>query len=86
MRHSTPELSPKQGDDLLSSELLIRSFGPDESLAHRLIEQVATWDAAGRPLTGALRIRAYPPDTGEAPMAGEIVLQKEWTRLVLDWR
>jgi hypothetical protein len=67
-------------------DLFVRSFGPDETLAHQLMEQVRAWDAAGRPSTDRLRIRAYPPETGYVPSASETVVRKQWTRLVLDWR
>lgn len=66
-------------------ELFVRSFGPDQTLAQRLIAQVTAWEAAGRPGTDGLRLRAYPRDVQDAPSAGEIVIEKRWTRLVLDW-
>jgi hypothetical protein len=64
----------------------IRSFGPDDALARRLAEQVAAWDAAGRPAIEKLRIRAYPAESEYLPAASEIVVRKPWTQLVLDWR
>jgi protein-L-isoaspartate(D-aspartate) O-methyltransferase len=66
--------------------LVIRSFGPDETLAHRLMEQVTAWDEAGRPSTERLRIRAYPLASPHRPSADEIVIEKRSTWLVLDWQ
>jgi protein-L-isoaspartate(D-aspartate) O-methyltransferase len=66
-------------------ELFVRSFGPSDAPAQRLIDQVAAWDAAGRPATSGLHIRAYPHDREYAPSPGELVIPKRWTRLVLSW-
>ena len=64
-------------------ELFIRSFGPDDALAHRLTEHIKAWDAAGRPSSKGLRIRAYPKAADFLPSADELVIEKRWTRLVL---
>jgi protein-L-isoaspartate(D-aspartate) O-methyltransferase len=67
--------------------LFVRQLGPDESPARRLVARVRDWDAAGRPSSAGMRVRAYRqgvtdiPPTGE----GEIVVEKGWTRLLLDW-
>lgn len=66
--------------------LFVRSFGPDDTLARRLIDQIIAWDAAGRPSTKGLRIRAFSIDTDYVPSANEYVLPKRWMRLVLDWQ
>jgi protein-L-isoaspartate(D-aspartate) O-methyltransferase len=66
--------------------LVVRSYGPDASLADRLVEQVRAWDAAGRPSSERLRIRAYPRESACTPDANSLVLEKRHTRLVLDWR
>ena len=63
-------------------ELLIRSLGPDDTLAEQLIEHAGAWDRAGRPTFKNLRIRAYPIDSGYVPAPNEGVLDKRWTRLV----
>jgi protein-L-isoaspartate(D-aspartate) O-methyltransferase len=65
--------------------LYVRQFGPDESLAQRLLARVQAWDAAGRPATDRMRVRAFSKDSTYAPAAGEFVVQKKWTRLVIDW-
>jgi len=63
----------------------VRSFGAGDDLAHSLIGYLAAWEAAGRPSTPGLRIRAYP--SGAAPVAGVdgMMIAKGRTRLVLDW-
>ena len=65
--------------------LYVRAFGPDESVAVRLVEGVRAWDRAGRPSTESLRVRVYPKNVDYAPAEGEYLVEKEWTRLVLDW-
>jgi hypothetical protein len=65
-------------------DLQVRAYG-DPALAHRLVELLRTWDAAGRPDDRALRIRAYPREVAYRPLAGEFVVEKPHTRLVIDW-
>jgi protein-L-isoaspartate(D-aspartate) O-methyltransferase len=65
--------------------LFVRQFGADESPAQRLVARIQAWDAAGRPSSDRLRIRAYRKDSGYLPVEGEVVVEKQWTRLVLDW-
>ena len=85
---SHPPLPPSTGEMMASTlrfELLVKSFGPDETLAFRLMEHIATWDAAGRPTEEHLHIKVYPPDSGYKPSPGETVLQKQRTQLVVRW-
>jgi len=70
-------------DDTL--DLWVRNFGEDEGLARALIGHLTAWEAAGRPSTAGLRIRAYPPDAEPAGEADETVIVKGRMRLVLDW-
>jgi len=74
-----------QAADDGSLEVWVRSFGAGDDLAHSLIGYLAAWEAAGRPSTPGLRIRAYPSDA--APVAGVdgMMIAKGRTRLVLDW-
>lgn len=67
-------------------ELLVRSFDSADHLVQPLVEHVAAWDAAGRLSSEGLHVRAYPPDAAYVPSEMEIVIQKPWTRLVLNWR
>jgi protein-L-isoaspartate(D-aspartate) O-methyltransferase len=68
-----------------SFELHIRSFGEDGDSGWRLLLHAQAWDGAGRPGAAGLRIRALPIDVGYTPTAQEQVVEKRWTRLVLDW-
>jgi protein-L-isoaspartate(D-aspartate) O-methyltransferase len=71
--------------DTLSCPLIVRSFGPNEQLAERLIQHLMAWETAGRPSLTGCRIKVYPQEVSYMPSAGEIVIAKRWTRLVLDW-
>ena len=66
-------------------ELYVRGFGEDADTARRLCRHAQAWAAAGRPGAGGLRIRALPIDVGYVPVANEEIIEKRWTRLVLDW-
>ncbi|MBN1137754.1 MAG: methyltransferase, FxLD system [Anaerolineae bacterium] len=70
-----------------SFPLFVRQFGTDEGLARRLIDHIRAWDAANRPSTKRLRVRAYRLETERVPPEGKgsIVVEKQWTQLVLDW-
>ena len=82
------ECAPTENSEDAFSELFVRNYGSGESdaLAQRLIEQVRAWDAAGRPAAECLRIRAYPQHVDYVPSPSETVVEKRWTRLVLDWK
>lgn len=66
-------------------ELFVRTLGLDDGLAARVVERIRAWDAAGRPSRQGMRIRAYPRDTEYVASEGELVVDKRWSRLVLDW-
>lgn len=80
-----PAGQPAKGDRHAPFGLWVRQFGPDAAPASRLLQQVKEWDAAGRPSSASLRVRAYPRGRSCAPAAGEFVVEKEWTVFVLDW-
>lgn len=70
---------------VLPFALYVRQFGSDESIARRLIKQIQTWDAAGRPSSEGMNIRVYPKNIEVAPSKGEHVFEKQWTKIVLEW-
>lgn len=77
--------SPQKDYDLGTVELNVRSYGPSSAIVQRLVDQVLAWDAAGRPSSEGLHIRAYPHDADYVPSANEFVVHKERTKLVLHW-
>lgn len=81
-----PDESPpvEEPENLPPFDLFVRGFG-DAALTDRVLGQVRAWDAAHRRGTEGLRARAYPIDLPYVPSAGELVVPKRWTRLVLDW-
>ncbi len=66
-------------------ELHVRSFGDAGHPARRLLGHARAWDAAGRPGTEGLRIRAFPIEAAYASLPHELVVTKRWSRFVLDW-
>jgi protein-L-isoaspartate(D-aspartate) O-methyltransferase len=70
-------------DDTLPFELIVQSHAPDDELAMRLIAQVRAWDRQGRPPTERLQVVAYGAGA-PLPPSGGMVLQKQWTQLVLN--
>ena len=65
--------------------LFVRQFGSDDSIAQRLITQIQTWDAMGRPSFDRMRIRAYPKNSEYIPSNAEILIEKQWTKLIVEW-
>ena len=65
--------------------LYIRQFGPDDSVAKRLLAQIQAWQAAGSPSSNTMRIRAYPRNVVFEPSKREILLDKQYTRLAIEW-
>jgi protein-L-isoaspartate(D-aspartate) O-methyltransferase len=65
--------------------LYARQFGSDDSLAQGLIARIQSWDAAGRPSFDTMRIRAYPKNAEYTPAEGEMMIEKQWTKLIVEW-
>ena len=61
-----PRASSARGADMASDpfDLTLRAYGDSTTLVSRVRTRVAEWEAAGRPGTQGLRIRAYPIDGG----------------------
>jgi protein-L-isoaspartate(D-aspartate) O-methyltransferase len=78
--------SSEQPDRSQAFELFVRSYRPGTEIARRLIEQTKAWDAAGRPSSNGLRIRAYLDNTDYIPSTHEFVVRKRCTQLILDWK
>jgi protein-L-isoaspartate(D-aspartate) O-methyltransferase len=67
-----------------SFSLFVRQFGSDESVAQRLLNLIQAWKA-DRPSSNSMHIRAYPKDFDYEPADGEILIEKQWTKLVIKW-
>jgi protein-L-isoaspartate(D-aspartate) O-methyltransferase len=65
--------------------LYVRQFGSDDSVAQHFVAQIQAWDAASRPSFEQMRIRAYPKDAEYVPSENEFVIEKRWTKLVIEW-
>lgn len=65
--------------------LHVVSYGPDDALGERLVQQVRDWNQSGRPTIDQARIYAYPRSVPYTPSAGEYVLDRPSVRLVLHW-
>lgn len=65
--------------------LFLRQFGTDESAAQRLLSIIREWKTTGSPSSNNMHIRAYPKDFDYKPAKGEILLEKKWTRLIIEW-
>lgn len=77
-RPSDGPLDPKT-----SVALSIVAFDEDSALTGRMREHLAAWDAAGRPKTESLRIRAYPKPVRDPKVFGGSIVDKRWTTLVI---
>ncbi len=66
-------------------ELHLRSFGPNQALAQQFLAHLQAWDQAGRPSLDNVRLRVYPRWQPYQAQAGEFVLPKRWTQIVVDW-
>jgi protein-L-isoaspartate(D-aspartate) O-methyltransferase len=63
--------------------LSIGAFGEELTLIGRMREHLAAWDAAGRPKTESLRIRAYPKPVRDPKHLAGWIVDKKWTTLVI---
>ena len=75
-------------DKLVASDLpfalFIRQFGANDSITQRLITEIQAWNAAGRPALE--KIRAYPRNSQYIPSKNEVVIERQWTKLIIEWQ
>jgi protein-L-isoaspartate(D-aspartate) O-methyltransferase len=74
--------TPHAADGTIS--IGVRVHG-DATVGERLRMRTVAWNEAGRPRLPHLRVRVYPIEYPYQPQAGEIILMRPCTRLVLDW-
>jgi protein-L-isoaspartate(D-aspartate) O-methyltransferase len=72
--------------DDFAFRLFVRSYGNDDATARHLIESIVAWDMEARPPNNWLHINVYPRERPYAPTYCGAVVEKRWTRMVLDWR
>ena len=65
--------------------LSVHGFGDAVEVVDRMAGAVARWDAAGRPASESLAIRAYPAGTAPAAGGGALRIQKRWSTFLVDW-
>jgi len=77
-----PATTPNPADG--SIHIGVRVHG-DAAVGERLRMRTVAWHEAGRPNLPRLRVRVYPIEYPYEPQAGEIMLMRPCTRIVLDW-
>jgi len=77
-----PATTPNPADG--SIHIGVRVHG-DAAVGERLRTRTVAWHEAGRPNLPRLRVRVYPIEYPYEPQAGEIMLMRPCTRIVLDW-
>jgi hypothetical protein len=76
----------KPAGDLGPFELKVIGYGPrGQQLVEELLALLAGWERAGRPSTSRLRLRVYSADYPLTPAPGEALVQKRWTKMLVDW-
>ncbi len=73
-------------------ELIIRSFGSDNSVTQRLLTQIKAWDEAGRPLQWHswdllqnIKVRVYPLESSYKLGPRELLSQRKGSSFVFAW-
>ena len=72
-------------EDPPAFEVYVRQLGPGSYAAQCLVESIQDWDRAGRP-EWRWHIRALPAEMAYTPAEGELLLDKEWTKLVIRYQ
>jgi hypothetical protein len=77
-------LANKPDDSARSVSIGVRAHG-DFAVGMRLHEATLAWDRTGRPGLAGLRVRAIAIEHPYQARAGETVLTRSCSRLILDW-
>ena len=76
----------KTAGELGPFELKMMAYGPQGSrVAQDMLALLRDWDKAGRPSSERLRLRVYGADYPVTVGPGEVLVQKRWTRTLVDW-
>ncbi len=65
--------------------LCVCQYGADDSTARRLVKDVQEWDAEGRPSFERMQIKVYRKGFDYVPSPGEKVLEKQFSKFVIQW-
>ena len=76
---------PRGPSEQPSYRLVVEGYGATNGVADQLVDQVAAWDAEGRPSAADLRIQAVAVGADVAADTGAIILSKRWTTLVISY-
>lgn len=82
------ELKSKEG----STQVIVKTYGDDQSLADQVKVQMMEWDKAGRPFAfdqdwqmQGVKIEAFPKDSQVEPKSNSVVLEKQFSKLLISW-
>jgi protein-L-isoaspartate(D-aspartate) O-methyltransferase len=64
-------------------ELYVRQLGPAEQAARQLVSVIQEWERSGRPDAADWQVRAIPAELPYQLVAGEYLLDRPWTRLLV---
>jgi protein-L-isoaspartate(D-aspartate) O-methyltransferase len=83
----SPDAPPPEGDNPFARTfpLHIRSFGPDKTVAARLLGLLRAWDRAGRPSGAGTSVWALPAAESSASSAGEGCITRRWHHFCIAW-
>lgn len=65
--------------------LHIRSYGPDHTVAQRLLRHLHAWDEAGRPPHENISVRALPAGHAPIPSTADTTLTRRWHHYSIWW-
>jgi hypothetical protein len=65
--------------------LHIRSYGPDKTVAGRLLGYIQEWDGAGRPRSEETFVWAVPAEESPDSSAADAVVTRRWHHFCVRW-
>lgn len=67
------------------ANLTLRSWGNADVLTDHVRALVEEWDGRGRQTLKGMRVTAYRAEAAQEVNAGAVVIDKEWSRVAVDW-
>jgi protein-L-isoaspartate(D-aspartate) O-methyltransferase len=78
---------PETGDRFEQTFTLhVRGYGPDKTVAERLLRHLHTWDAAGRPWNEGTSVVALPVNEAPDWSSADMWLTRRWHHLGIRWK